>query len=110
MLRLANQGRVGELSAELADAFGGSDLERARMENEDLRTKALSPYGTHLRIRDPGHRWLTWREVGTERNEMCEQLSTRIGNACDTLHGAKRVPISASNVTLEFFWVVNAFA
>ena len=73
------------------------DLERARMENEDLRTKALSPYGTHLRIRDPGHRWLTWREVGTMRNEMCEQLSTRIVNACDFLHGAKRDALVADS-------------
>ena len=42
------------------------DLERSRMEKEDLRSAAFSPYGNN--------RLLTWKEVAKDRNDVCDRL------------------------------------
>ena len=54
------------------------DLERARMEKEDLRAAALSPYGKNVHTKDQRHRLITWREFGIERDEKCNELVEQI--------------------------------
>ena len=66
------------------------DLERARMEKEDLHMKYFSPYGNNVHRKDPRHRFITWREFGIERDEKCNELVEQIDRACDILHEAKR--------------------
>ena len=72
------------------------EMERARMEREDLRAASFSPYGTNytpgVRVRDdPNWRYQTWREVGQERNDMCNHLVHEVMEpAQDTLLQALR--------------------
>ena len=50
------------------------EMERARMSAEDARSAMVSPYGTNHHTEDPRRRRLSWREFGTDRNEMCLHL------------------------------------
>ena len=50
------------------------DLERARMEAEDLRGAMLSPYGNQFGPSDPRYRSLTWREAFQERDHHVYNL------------------------------------
>ena len=63
------------------------DLERARMEREDLRTATLSPFGPTI---TPPCRMLTWREYGIARNETTEEYLAQIVEATDILRDARR--------------------
>ena len=65
------------------------DLERARMTAEDLRVAAISPYYTYAAPRGPRRRLMTWREFGTERNEMTSTLSDQMGRAADLIEEAR---------------------
>ena len=72
------------------------EMERARMEREDLRAASFSPYGTNytpgVRVRDdPNWRYQTWREFGQERDDMCNHLVYEVMEpAQDTLLQARR--------------------
>ena len=72
------------------------EMERARMEREDLRAASFSPYGTNytpgVRVRDdPNWRYQTWREFGQERDDMCNHLVYEVMEpAQDTLLQALR--------------------
>ena len=67
------------------------EMERARMAAEDWCGKMVSPYGTNHHTRDPRRRFLSWREFGEERNEMCHHLSYDvIGSAEEALMRARR--------------------
>ena len=63
------------------------DLERARMETEDLRTKSFSPYRKNVHTRDPRHRLITWREFAKELDDKCHELLERMDNARDIALG-----------------------
>ena len=71
------------------------DLERARMEREDLRTATFSPFGP---ITTPnGRRMLTWREYGIARNETTEEYLAQIVEATDILRDARRDALVTDN-------------
>ena len=67
------------------------EMERAQMTAEDWRRKMVSPYGTNHHTRDPRHRFLSWREFGQERDDMCNHLVYEVMEpAQDTLLQARR--------------------
>jgi len=77
------------------------DMERARMTAEDLRTASFSPYVTNktpgvLLRDDPNWRYQTWREFAVERNETCDELLDKIGEATSILDDARGAGVGKS--------------
>ena len=73
--------------------------ENARLEAHNARLQAdvrqlqaavTSPYGNNVHTQDPRHRLLTWREFGTERNEMTMEMSEKMDKADNILRAARK--------------------
>ena len=62
---------------------------RLQAEVQQLRDAAMSPYGNNVHTQDPRHRLLTWREFGTERNEMTMEMSEKMDKADNILRAAR---------------------
>ncbi len=67
------------------------EMERARMSAEDARGAMVSPYCNNYHTTDPRYRHLSWREFGTERNDMCDHLVHNVTHpAEEILQGARK--------------------